>query len=102
VGDRAARVPVVRAPVTRTPGTVAALGQGFNELADTAADLERRLGRYLETRAEFVSLVSHELRTPLTAIGGYVKLLIARDAGEINPTQEEFFGDRRHACGSPS
>jgi CheY-like chemotaxis protein len=30
------------------------------------------------------------LRTPQTSISGYVKLISAQDAGEINPTQKEF------------
>src|SRR5262245_22218906 len=70
-GDRAARV-----PVPAEGGDAVALGHAFNQMADEISALERKLDRFLENRAEFVSLVSHELRTPLTAIGGYVKLLL--------------------------
>lgn len=41
-------------------------------------------------KTEFVGLVSHELRTPLTSIKGYVDLLIAGEAGEVNDEQREF------------
>jgi signal transduction histidine kinase len=41
-------------------------------------------------KTEFVSLVSHELRTPLTSIQGYVKLMVAGHAGELNEIQQEF------------
>jgi signal transduction histidine kinase/DNA-binding response OmpR family regulator len=80
----------VRVPVESARGVIAPIGHGFNRMADQITELETRLGRFLETRAEFISLVSHELRTPLTAIGGYVKLLLAEDAGPVNETQREF------------
>ncbi|MCX6020139.1 MAG: HAMP domain-containing sensor histidine kinase [Chloroflexi bacterium] len=41
-------------------------------------------------KSEFIALVSHELRTPLTSIAGYVDLLLAREAGELAPSQDEF------------
>lgn len=50
----------------------------------------RALGEISHLKTEFVSLVSHELRTPLTAIHGYVKLMLAGHAGELNEIQEEF------------
>lgn len=80
----------VRAPVEGARGVVAPIGQVFNRMADQITELQTRLGRYLETRAEFIALVSHELRTPLTAIGGYVKLMLAGDTGPLNETQREF------------
>jgi signal transduction histidine kinase/DNA-binding response OmpR family regulator len=82
----------VRIPVEGARGVIAPIGSAFNRMADQITELERRLSRFLETRAEFISLVSHELRTPLTAIGGYVKLILAGDAGPVNETQREFLG----------
>ncbi|HUP56327.1 MAG TPA: ATP-binding protein, partial [Bdellovibrionota bacterium] len=89
-GDREARVPVDSLVGPRGNRDAVSLGHAFNEMADELAQRERTLDRFLETRAEFVSLVSHELRTPLTAIGGYVKLLLNGDAGPLAPTQRDF------------
>jgi signal transduction histidine kinase len=50
------------------------------------------LMRVDEMKSEFISLVSHELRTPLTSIKGYTDLVMAGDAGPINPEQAEFLG----------
>jgi signal transduction histidine kinase/DNA-binding response OmpR family regulator len=86
-GDRAVRVPVGS---SHGRGVGAPIGQAFNRMADHAAELERKLDHFLETRAEFIALVSHELRTPLTAIGGYAKLLLSGDAGPVSETQREF------------
>jgi len=43
-----------------------------------------------EQKARFFSSLSHELKTPLANMQGYLKLLLAGDAGEINDLQEEF------------
>lgn len=45
-----------------------------------------------QMKSEFISLVSHELRTPLTSVKGYTDLILAGDAGAINPEQNEFLG----------
>ncbi len=43
-----------------------------------------------EKKARFFSSLSHELKTPLANMQGYLKLLLAGDAGEVNDLQKEF------------
>ena len=43
-----------------------------------------------QAKSRFVTTISHELRTPLTAIKGYVDLMAAGAAGEMNLQQREF------------
>ena len=40
-----------------------------------------------EVRQQFVSLITHELRTPLTSISGFLWLVLAGHAGELNDVQ---------------
>jgi signal transduction histidine kinase/DNA-binding response OmpR family regulator len=47
-------------------------------------------------KSDFVSIASHELRTPLTSIKGYLELLLAGAAGEVNHKQEEFIQRARN------
>lgn len=66
------------------------LESSFNEMAEKIEAMVADLKNLDELKTDFISTVSHELRTPLTSIGGYVKLLIAGDAGPITETQKEF------------
>jgi signal transduction histidine kinase len=50
-----------------------------------ASDLDR-------LKEEFVAAVSHELRTPLTAMIGFLEMLRAGEAGELNAEQERYLG----------
>lgn len=43
-----------------------------------------------EEQARFFSAVSHELKTPLANMQGYLGLLLAGDAGELDELQQEF------------
>jgi PAS domain S-box-containing protein len=43
-----------------------------------------------KAKSEFVSLASHQLRTPLTSMGWYAEMLLAGDAGRLNPGQKEY------------
>lgn len=44
-------------------------------------------------KSEFLANMSHELRTPLNHIIGFTELVLDKNFGELNATQEEFLGD---------
>lgn len=44
-------------------------------------------------KSEFLANMSHELRTPLNHIIGFTELIIGKNFGELNPTQEEYLKD---------
>ena len=52
-------------------------------LRDLSAEAEAE-----RVKQDFVSMVGHELRTPLTLIRTTIDLLVERDAGALNSTQE--------------
>jgi signal transduction histidine kinase/CheY-like chemotaxis protein len=83
-GDFSTRVPI------SGRNELGYLQQSFNEMAEKIEAMVMELKQLDEMKTEFISTVSHELRTPLTSIGGYVKVILAGDAGEINQTQKEF------------
>jgi signal transduction histidine kinase len=78
-GDLEARVPEAGA------GEMRDLAVGFNTMAASLQEVDR-------LKNEFFALVSHELRTPLTSIVGYIDLLRAEEAGEINELQARYLG----------
>ncbi len=53
---------------------------------------QAELARQETTRmkANFLSMITHELRSPLNAINGYLDLILAGIAGELNEQQREF------------
>lgn len=44
-------------------------------------------------KSEFLSHMSHELRTPLNHIMGFTELILGKDFGDLNRTQEEYLSD---------
>lgn len=44
-------------------------------------------------KSSFVANMSHELRTPLNHIIGFTDLVLDKDAGDLNETQEEYLND---------
>jgi signal transduction histidine kinase len=44
-------------------------------------------------KSEFLSHMSHELRTPLNHIMGFTELILGRNFGDLNETQEEYLSD---------
>jgi PAS domain S-box-containing protein len=46
-----------------------------------------------QAKSEFLSNMSHELRTPLNHIIGFTELIISKQYGDLNHTQEEYLQD---------
>ncbi|MGM0508205.1 MAG: ATP-binding protein [Fusobacteriota bacterium] len=49
-------------------------------------------------KTEFVSIVSHEFRTPLTSMKMGINMLLEREVGELNETQEELLEVAEEDC----
>jgi len=48
-------------------------------------------------KSNFLANMSHELRTPLNHIIGFTELVVDKNFGELNETQEEYLGDVLHS-----
>jgi PAS domain S-box-containing protein len=48
------------------------------------------------TKSEFLANMSHELRTPLNHIIGFTELVVDKNFGDLNETQEEYLTDALH------
>jgi signal transduction histidine kinase len=52
-----------------------------------------------QSKSEFLANMSHELRTPLNHIIGFTELLLDKNFGELNETQEEYLNDVHNSSG---
>ena len=50
-----------------------------------------------QAKSVFLAGMSHELRTPLNHIIGFSELLLGKNFGKLNETQEEYLGDVHHS-----
>ena len=48
------------------------------------------------SKSEFLANMSHELRTPLNHIIGFTELVVDKNFGDLNETQEEYLTDALH------
>ena len=60
---------------------VAALGNAFNDMAESLQNLEKM-------RSSFLASVSHDLRTPMTTIAGFIDGIMS---GAIPPDKQEYY-----------
>jgi signal transduction histidine kinase len=60
------------------------------ELVESLRAQNEELAELDQMKNRFVSSASHELRTPLTSMVGYLELLLAGEAGELNDEQQHF------------
>ncbi len=75
--------------VSRSEASLMALIAAAREAQTEMAAEAGRLLEASQVRDELVTRVSHELRTPLTSVKGYVEALIAGEAGDLDPAQQE-------------
>ena len=69
-----------------------------HRLSREVEGLRQQLALAKDDREELLAVVSHELRTPLTVIGGYVRLLLAGEAGPIGDEQRKFLEETQKSC----
>jgi PAS domain S-box-containing protein len=88
--DDDARMFCIARDVTEAERLRAQLQQQYDELARTAAALERARDRAEaadRTKSAFLATMSHELRTPLNTIIGFTGVLLQRLPGPLNDEQ---------------
>ena len=71
------------------------------EVEHLCLEVERLREQLRSERADHehrLAVVSHELRTPTTVVGGYLRLLLAKDAGPLSDEQERFLNQAQRSC----
>jgi len=83
------------------------LADGFNEMLEQIQFRDKQLKRSVsdlknardaaesasKAKSEFLANMSHELRTPLNHIIGFTELVVDKNFGDINETQEDYLND---------
>ena len=72
-----------------TPQTVSENKKEVTSHLTSSSNNNAVLDNVESVKDEFISIVSHELRTPMSTIKGYINMLLAGDAGPINPEVKE-------------
>jgi len=70
---------------------------GLEEEKAKLADAIKEANKANTAKSEFLANMSHELRTPLNHILGFTELLLDKNFGELNATQEEYLSDVYHS-----
>ena len=57
------------------------------------AKAKREAEKASDSKSDFLANMSHELRTPLNHIVGFTELLLSKNFGDLNNTQEDYLND---------